>query len=258
MIEKIRPMKPKQRKNRLLLNQLNPINHRSMHTNQNSITSICLCKEKMEECYAKFIDMIKEVRINVLLVDILARMPNYGKFLKDLVSNKSKMEQLSAAFLNEECSDIIQNKLPPKIGVAENMLVQVERFVFPLDFVILEMKEDNKVHLILGRLFLHTADAIIRVKSKELNLRIEADDQAIQTILLGLLEDIYAAVDSYETAQEIWLRVQQMMKGSDIGIQEKKAKLFNEWERFTSNEGESIESICHTIKLCDQNPYMVT
>nr|GEW44616.1 hypothetical protein [Tanacetum cinerariifolium] len=38
--------------------------------------------------------------------------------------------------------------------------------------------------------------------------QIEADDQAIQTILLGLLEDIYAAVDSYETAQEIWLRVQ--------------------------------------------------
>nr|GFB15958.1 Gag-Pol polyprotein [Tanacetum cinerariifolium] len=36
--------------------------------------------------------------------------------------------------------------------------------------------------------------------------QIEADDQAIQTILLGLPEDIYAAVDSCETAQEIWLR----------------------------------------------------
>nr|GFB45864.1 hypothetical protein [Tanacetum cinerariifolium] len=36
-----------------------------------------------------------------------------------------------------------------------------------------------------------------------------------------------------------------MMKGSDIGIQEKKAKLFNKWERFTSNEGESIESYYH-------------
>nr|GEX65489.1 hypothetical protein [Tanacetum cinerariifolium] len=36
-----------------------------------------------------------------------------------------------------------------------------------------------------------------------------------------------------------------MMKGSDIGIQEKKAKLFNEWEMFTSNEGESIESYYH-------------
>ncbi|GJW96363.1 retrovirus-related pol polyprotein from transposon TNT 1-94 [Tanacetum coccineum] len=75
--------------------------------------------------------------------------------------------------------------------------------------------------------------------------QIEADDQAIQTILIGLPEDIYAAVDSYETAQEIWLRVQQMMKGSDIGIQEKKAKLFNEWERFTSTDGESIESYYH-------------
>nr|GEU68249.1 retrovirus-related Pol polyprotein from transposon TNT 1-94 [Tanacetum cinerariifolium] len=75
--------------------------------------------------------------------------------------------------------------------------------------------------------------------------QIEADDQAIQTILLGLPEDIYAAVDSCETAQEIWLRVQQMMKGSDIGIQEKKAKLFNEWEMFTSNKGESIESYYH-------------
>nr|GEW59143.1 hypothetical protein [Tanacetum cinerariifolium] len=39
---------------------------------------------------------------------------------------------------------------------------------------------------------------------KELK-QIEADDQAIQTILIDLPEDIYAAVDSCETAQEIWL-----------------------------------------------------
>nr|GEU69207.1 hypothetical protein [Tanacetum cinerariifolium] len=37
--------------------------------------------------------------------------------------------------------------------------------------------------------------------------------------------------DSYETAKEIWERMRQMMKGSDIGEQEKKAKLFNEWEK---------------------------
>nr|GEY34133.1 hypothetical protein [Tanacetum cinerariifolium] len=48
-----------------------------------------------------------------------------------------------------------------------------------------------------------------------------------------------------ETAQEIWLQVQQMMKGSDIGIQGKKAKLFNKWERFTFNERKSIESYYH-------------
>nr|GEZ98523.1 hypothetical protein [Tanacetum cinerariifolium] len=39
---------------------------------------------------------------------------------------------------------------------------------------------------------------------KELK-QIEADDQAIQTILFGLPKDIYAPVDSCETAQEIWI-----------------------------------------------------
>nr|GEW23404.1 hypothetical protein [Tanacetum cinerariifolium] len=84
--------------------------------------------------------------------------------------------------------------------------------------------------------------------NKELK-QIEADDQSIQTILLGLPGDIYAAVDSCETAQKIWLRVQQMMKGSDIRILEKKAKLFNEWEKFTSNDGESIESYYHCFLM---------
>ncbi|GKA05399.1 hypothetical protein Tco_0684519 [Tanacetum coccineum] len=77
----------------------------------------------MEERYAKFIDLIKEVRINVPLVDVLAHMPNYGKFLKDLVSNKSKMEHISDAYLNEECSAIIQNKLLPKLGDPGSFLI---------------------------------------------------------------------------------------------------------------------------------------
>nr|GFA75805.1 hypothetical protein [Tanacetum cinerariifolium] len=48
-----------------------------------------------------------------------------------------------------------------------------------------------------------------------------------------------------ELKQEIWLCVQQTMKGSDIGIKEKNAKLFNEWERFTSTDEESIDSYYH-------------
>nr|GEV14723.1 hypothetical protein [Tanacetum cinerariifolium] len=75
--------------------------------------------------------------------------------------------------------------------------------------------------------------------------RMDVDDQAIQTILLGLSEDVYAAVDSCEIAKEIWERVRKMMKGSDIGEQEKMAKLFNEWEKFTYTDGESIESYYH-------------
>nr|GEW36314.1 reverse transcriptase domain-containing protein [Tanacetum cinerariifolium] len=45
----------------------------------------CLRKEKMESQYGKFLDMIRAVRINVPLVDVLAGIPNYGKFLKELV-----------------------------------------------------------------------------------------------------------------------------------------------------------------------------
>nr|GEW53079.1 hypothetical protein [Tanacetum cinerariifolium] len=75
--------------------------------------------------------------------------------------------------------------------------------------------------------------------------RMNADDQAIQTILLGIPEDVYAAVDSCEIAKEIWERVRKMMKGSYIGEQEKKAKHFNEWENLTSTDGESIESYYH-------------
>ncbi|GKB66968.1 hypothetical protein Tco_0928380 [Tanacetum coccineum] len=104
-----------------------------------------------------------------------------------------------------------------------------------------ELGDPNREVLVPETFHEQTDDELTEVEIKQM----EVDDQAIQTILIGLPEDIYAAVDSCETAQEIWLRVQQMMKGSDIGIQEKKAKFFNEWERFTSTDGELIESYYH-------------
>nr|GEW15178.1 reverse transcriptase domain-containing protein [Tanacetum cinerariifolium] len=59
------------------------------------------------------------------------------------------------------------------VGIAENMLVEVGKFTFPVDFVILEMEEDSKVSLILRRPFLPTTDVVIRVKQKQLNLRVD-------------------------------------------------------------------------------------
>nr|GEZ03248.1 hypothetical protein [Tanacetum cinerariifolium] len=59
-------------------------------------------------------------------------------------------------------------------------------------------------------------------------------------LLQSTVHDVYATVDSYETAKEIWERVRQMMKGFDIGEQEKKAKLFNEWEKLTGNRSNLI------------------
>ncbi|GJW43212.1 hypothetical protein Tco_0072011 [Tanacetum coccineum] len=77
----------------------------------------------MEAQYGKFLDMIRAVRINVPLIDVLAGMPNYGKFLKELISNKHKIEQISAAFLSDESSAMIQNKVPPKLGDPGSFLI---------------------------------------------------------------------------------------------------------------------------------------
>ncbi|GJU96669.1 reverse transcriptase domain-containing protein [Tanacetum coccineum] len=61
------------------------------------------------------------------------------------------------------------------IRIAENKLVKVGKFTFPVDFVILEMEEDIKVHHILERPFLHTADVVIHVKQKQLNLGVGSE-----------------------------------------------------------------------------------
>nr|GEY64116.1 hypothetical protein [Tanacetum cinerariifolium] len=65
---------------------------------------------------------------------------------------------------------------------------------------------------------------------KELK-QVEANDQAIQTILLCIPEEIYAAIDSCKTAQEIWLRVQQMMKGKIASNLKFLNNLQPEWSR---------------------------
>ncbi|GJY61968.1 putative reverse transcriptase domain-containing protein [Tanacetum coccineum] len=57
-------------------------------------------------------------------------------------------------------------------GIAENVLVGIGKFVFPVDFIILDMPEDVKVPLILGRPFLSTAHAKIDVFKRKITLRV--------------------------------------------------------------------------------------
>nr|GEW38996.1 reverse transcriptase domain-containing protein [Tanacetum cinerariifolium] len=71
-------------------------------------------------------------------------------------------------------SEITQEVLNAATG-AENMLVEVGKFTFLVDFVILKMKEDSKVPLILEQPFLHTADVVIRVKQKQLNFGVRTE-----------------------------------------------------------------------------------
>ncbi|XP_073019377.1 uncharacterized protein [Primulina eburnea] len=56
-------------------------------------------------------------------------------------------------------------------GAIEDVLVQVDKFIFPVDFVVLDMEEDREIPLILGRPFLATGKALIDVQKGELVLR---------------------------------------------------------------------------------------
>ncbi|GJX28412.1 putative reverse transcriptase domain-containing protein [Tanacetum coccineum] len=57
-------------------------------------------------------------------------------------------------------------------GIAENVLVGIGKFIFPLDFIILDMPEDIKVPLILGRPYLSISRAKIDVYKRKITLRV--------------------------------------------------------------------------------------
>ncbi|GKC41783.1 putative reverse transcriptase domain-containing protein [Tanacetum coccineum] len=57
-------------------------------------------------------------------------------------------------------------------GIAKNMLVGIGKFVFPVEFIILDMPEDVKVPLILGRSCLSTAHAKIDVFKRKITLKV--------------------------------------------------------------------------------------
>ncbi|XP_057760580.1 uncharacterized protein LOC130980958 [Arachis stenosperma] len=64
-------------------------------------------------------------------------------------------------------------KLP--VGVVEDLLVKVGPFIFPIGFVILDMEEEVKSSIILGRPFLATGRALIDVQNGELTLKVNEE-----------------------------------------------------------------------------------
>ena len=57
-------------------------------------------------------------------------------------------------------------------GIIEYVLVKVGKFIFPMDFMVIDMEEDKKVPLLLGRPFLATGASLIDVKKEKLTLRV--------------------------------------------------------------------------------------
>ncbi|GJX88285.1 reverse transcriptase domain-containing protein, partial [Tanacetum coccineum] len=265
----------------------------------------------MEAQYEKFLYVIRAVRINVPLIDVLAGMPNYGKFLKELISNKHKIEQIFVAFLSDKSSAMIQNKVPPKlrdpesflipcnfnktfscnaladlgasinlmpyslyaqlslenlkptkmsvrlsdrpfqypVGIAENMLVEVGKFTFPADFIILKMEED--IPFILGRPFLHTADAVIRVKQKQLNFGVGTErmifniDSAMKhfysnddTCFIDVIDEILE--EDFDALLDEGSKILHFIEG--ILLEEEIFVEFDEFMAMTADENSNSES----------------
>ncbi|GJT92215.1 retrovirus-related pol polyprotein from transposon TNT 1-94 [Tanacetum coccineum] len=103
----------------------------------------------------------------------------FDNALADLGASISVMPL--STYLNLGLGELAHTKLTVELadrivkypkGVAENVLVGIGKFVFPVDFIILDMPEDVKVPLILGRPFLSTAHAKIDVFKRKITLRV--------------------------------------------------------------------------------------
>ncbi|XP_047949644.1 uncharacterized protein LOC125195548 [Salvia hispanica] len=74
-----------------------------------------LHKKKKNDQFAKFWEIFKKVQINIPLIEALQQMPGYVKFLKEAVAKKKKWEHHETVNLTENCSAILQRKLPAKM-----------------------------------------------------------------------------------------------------------------------------------------------
>ncbi|GJX19993.1 reverse transcriptase domain-containing protein, partial [Tanacetum coccineum] len=130
--------------------------------------------------------------------------------VKDLLTNKGKLLEIANTPVNENCSAVILKKLPKKLGdtrrflipcefyglescmaladlgvsinlmplfgIAGDVFVQVGKFTFPPDFVVVDYEVDPRVPLILGRPFLRTAHALVDVHGEKILPNLELKD----------------------------------------------------------------------------------
>ncbi|XP_015947321.1 uncharacterized protein LOC107472302 [Arachis duranensis] len=162
-------------------------------------------KETKDQHFHKFLEIFKKLEINIPLAKALEQMPlaliqkglppkleDPGSFLLpctigeltitkamcDLGASinlipsslvrKLRIEEVKLVQMSLELVD--KSMVYPR-GVIENLLVKVDNFIYPADFVVLDSDEDDGDSIIQGRPFLATARAIIDVEEGELTLR---------------------------------------------------------------------------------------
>ncbi|XP_022856114.1 uncharacterized protein LOC111377273 [Olea europaea var. sylvestris] len=151
--------------------------------------------------FSKFLGSFKKIHINIPFADALEQMPNYAKFMKEVMSKKRKLEEYETTKSTEELVKFFKGRIqiaspfhalletPLSIklflayrsltyprGIIEDVLVKVDKFIFPIDFVVLDMEEDQEISLILDRPFLATGKVFIDVQGGQLTLTVNEEE----------------------------------------------------------------------------------
>ena len=69
-----------------------------------------LKQSKLDNQYAKFLNMFKKLEINISFAEALAQMPHYEKYMKDIINKKRKLDEGGVVSLSASCSVIIKKK----------------------------------------------------------------------------------------------------------------------------------------------------
>ncbi|GJX57541.1 hypothetical protein Tco_0287438 [Tanacetum coccineum] len=78
-------------------------------------------------------------------------------------------------------------------------------------------------------------------------IQADCDMKATNIILQGLLADIYSLVNHHRVAKDLWERVQLLMQGTSLTMQERECKLYDAFDKFTHIKGQKLHNFMHIL-----------
>jgi len=140
----------------------------------------------MKECSAAILNTspIKKKDLGCSTIDCSNENQNFENALCDLGASVSVMPKKVFGKLNYStltptslCLQLADQSVRYPAGIAENIQVKIRNFFVPVDFVLLDMQEDMKTPLILGRPFLSTTNAHIDVRAGDIKFHINGKEE---------------------------------------------------------------------------------
>ncbi|GKE66401.1 hypothetical protein Tco_1520562, partial [Tanacetum coccineum] len=77
---------------------------------------------------------------------------------------------------------------------------------------------------------------------ENINKRIDSKVEAVHIVLTRIDNDIYSIVDACANAKEMWIAIERLIQGDNINKQDVETNLYWAFGKFTSWDGESLES----------------